>query len=71
MLPADKTDSPAIYQWKRARSPSRIIDSSHFFNCTLRHSYCTKHLLLYQTQTEALSNEIFQSLDSGDAQIEN
>ena len=40
-------------------------------SCTLRHSYCTKHLLLYQTQTEALSNEIFQSLDSGDAQIEN
>lgn len=56
-----------VEQWKSTLRNLRLMDTMNKSTTGSEHKSRLEKL---QTQTEALFNEIFQSLDSGDAQIE-
>ena len=59
-------DAP-VEQWKGTLRNLRLMDTMNKSTTGSEHKSRLEKL---QTQTDALFNEIFQSLDSGDAQIE-
>lgn len=59
-------DAP-VEQWKGTLRNLRLMDTMNKSTTGSEHKSRLEKL---QTQTESLFNEIFQSLDSGDAQIE-
>ena len=60
-------ESAPIERWKSTLQSLRLMDS---MNNSTNGSEHKNRLEKLQAQTDALVNEIFQSLDSGDAQIE-
>lgn len=56
-----------VEQWKGTLRNLRLMDTMNKSTTGSEHKSRLEKL---QAQTEALFNEIFQSLDSGDAQIE-
>ena len=56
-----------VERWKSTLQSLRLMDTMNRSTTGSEHKNRLEKL---QTQTEALFNEIFQSLDSGDAQIE-
>lgn len=56
-----------VERWKSTLQSLRLMDT---MNRSITGSEHKNRLRKLQTQTEALFNEIFQALDSGDAQIE-
>lgn len=56
-----------VEQWKSTLQSLRLMDTMNRSTTGSEHKIRLEKL---QAQTEALFNEIFQSLDSGDAQIE-
>lgn len=56
-----------VERWKSTLQSLRLMDTMNRSTTGSEHKNRLEKL---QTQTESLFNEIFQSLDSGDAQIE-